>query len=42
MILGQPIVDGFGNIFFGAADGKIYALNAKGIVKMGIRVKHPT
>ena len=41
MILGQPIVDGFGNIFFGAGDGKIYALNAKGIVKWEYELRIP-
>ena len=41
MILGQPIVDGFGNIFFGAGDGKIYALNSRGIVKWEYELSIP-
>ena len=41
MILGQPIVDSFGNIFFGAGDGKIYALNAKGILKWEYELRIP-
>ena len=30
MILGQPIVDPFGNIYFGAVDGKIYSIDSSG------------
>ena len=41
MIFGQPIVDGFGNIFFGAGDGKIYAVNSKGIAKWEYDLRIP-
>ena len=30
MILGQPVVDPLGNIYFGAIDGKIYSIDSTG------------
>ena len=41
MILGQPIVDGSGNVFFGAGDGKIYALSSQGKLKCEYELQIP-
>ena len=41
MILGQPIVDGSGNVFFGAGDGKIYALSSQGKLKWEYELQIP-
>ena len=41
MILGQPITDVSGNIFFGAADGKIYALDKTGQLKWEYELRVP-
>ena len=41
MILGQPVVDAFGIVYFGAGDGKIYAIDKSGELKWEYELRVP-